>query len=131
MGTSTNKKLVLQFNCGAGQIRANLNIHNHSQQATEIALRQLKSFLVAAGHPNPDKPGDVDTLTGLQVGIIVGDGKEYTNKDGKRVTPTEIKKYFEPSKFDDIVVQASPPRGNAASAQAAHDKALMDDDIPF
>lgn len=130
----SDKRLVLTFKAPEGQLRSNLNIHNKSAQATEIALRQLKSFLVSAGHSNPDQPGDVSTLKGLQVGIIVGEGKPYTNKEGNSIVPKEVKRFFPVEKFDDIVVQEQPRRARAASAaqqQSAQNKAMMDDEIPF
>lgn len=129
-----NQKLVLQFQGGGGQIRSSLNIHHvTSPQAQEIALRQLKSFLVCAGHPNPDKPGGVETMEGLEVGVIVGEGKPYTNKEGRVVTPKEVKRFFESSKFDEIEVRSSAaaPRASERQQIAAQNKAMQDDDIPF
>lgn len=134
IGTTPNRKLVLQLNGGGGQIRCTLNIHHTSQQAQDIALRQLKSFLVASGYPTPDRPGDVSSLKGLEVGIIVGEGKQYTNRDGKTITPTEVKRFFEPAKFDEMVVMESRPaasRLNGSQQQAVQNTAMMDDEIPF
>ena len=118
---TNNKKLVLSFEDegGLGDIRQNLNIHHKSQQAQEIALRQLKSFLIASGHPNPDKPDDVQSLIGLRCQIVVGDGKPYTNKDGQNVQYTEIK-YFNP--VDGVVTD---------SANTKETPEKLDDDIPF
>jgi hypothetical protein len=47
-----NRKLVCDFQAedGSGEIRFNFNIHHTSEQAQDIGKRQLKSFLVAAGH---------------------------------------------------------------------------------
>ena len=130
-----NRKLVIQLSevNGLGEIRANMNIFHSNKDAQEIGLRQLKSFLTAASHPNPDKPGDVETMKSLEVGIIVGEGKSYTNQDGRRVTPSEVKKFFPVEQFDKIQVKVG-----VANAQAAHDRAMgpaaskdLDDDIPF
>jgi len=98
----------------------NFNIVHTNSQAQEIGMRQLKSFLVAGNHPNPDKPGDVGTLKNLECKIIVGMGKPWINRDNVEVTTSEIKKFMATNE------QASTP---TASAQApAKD---LDDEIPF
>ena len=58
IGETKNRKLVADFVDvdGSGDIRVNFNIVHTSDQAQEIGRRQLKSFLIAANHPNPDKP---------------------------------------------------------------------------
>ena len=116
VGDSNNRKLVLLFvdDGGAGQIRANLNIAHTSAQAQEIARRQLKSFLVAAGHKNPDQPGDVESMQGLKCEIVVGLAKPWTNRDGETIKDMKEVKYFNPL----------PNSGGEESAN-------LDDDIPF
>jgi hypothetical protein len=113
---TNNKKLVLNFvdNDGQGEIRANLNISHTSAMAQDIARRQLKSFLESSGHPTPDKPGDVATLTGLQCKIKVGKQKPWTNKEGNKVEGHEVK-YF------------NPLEGGTKSDTTKD----MDDEIPF
>ena len=113
---TNNKKLVLNFvdEDGAGELRANLNISHTSQQAQDIARRQLKSFLESAGHANPDKPGDVATLVGLTCKIKVGKAKPWTNRDGKLIEGVEIK-YFNP-------IEGKENSGDASK---------LDDEIPF
>ena len=83
-------------------------------------MRQLKSFLVAGNHPNPDKPGDVGTLKNLECKIIVGMGKPWINRDNVEVTTSEIKKFMATNE------QASTP--NASAQAPAKD---LDDEIPF
>ena len=122
IGSTSNKKLVADFvdAAGTGDIRMNFNIVHTNSQAQEIGMRQLKSFLIAGSHPNPDKPGDVGTLKNLECKIIVGMGKPWINRDNVEVTTSEIKKFMATNE------QASTP---TASAQApAKD---LDDEIPF
>lgn len=80
---------------GAGDITTNFNVANPSAEAVRIGLSQLKGFLISAGHPNPDKPGDITSLKGLKCSIVVGMGKPWTNRDGKKVRTSEIKKFGE------------------------------------
>lgn len=51
------------------KIFTNFNVRNKNEQAVSIGLGQLKSLLVAANHPNPDKLGSVTELCGLTVGV--------------------------------------------------------------
>ena len=91
-----------------GDINANFNLVNKNPQAVDIGKRQLKSLLIAAQHPNPDKPGDVASLKNLELAVVVGDGKPFTGDDGKERTQTEVKVY--------------KPYGEAKE---------LDDEIPF
>jgi hypothetical protein len=79
---------------GHGDIRHIFNVHHQSEQAQEIGLRQLKGFLEVSGHPNPDRPGDVASLVGLECVIVVGMGRPWTDRDGKSRQNTEIKKFM-------------------------------------
>ena len=91
-----------------GDINANFNLVNKNPQAVDIGKSQLKSLLIAAQHPNPDKPGDVASLKNLELAVVVGDGKPFTGDDGKERTQTEVKVY--------------KPYGEAKD---------LDDEIPF
>ena len=90
------RRLVCDFvdENGEGDIRHSFLLVHDSDKAVEIGMRQLKSFLIAAKHPNPDKPGDVATLKNLACGIVVGEGKPWTDKDGQQRTSTEVKSFF-------------------------------------
>ena len=57
--TTGGKKVSLRFeaNDGSGQVWCNLNVVNKSKMAQDIGRRQLKSYLMAMGHPTPDLPG--------------------------------------------------------------------------
>ena len=121
VGNTQNKKLVVTFTDvdGSGDIRMNFNIAHSNEVATDIARRQLKSFLVAANHPSPNQPNDVSTLDSLECKIAVGDGKPWINSMGQEVTSTEIKKFM-------------PTTAASAASAAAKPKAeIADDEIPF
>ena len=122
IGSTTNKKLVAYFadEAGTGDINMNFNIVHSNSQAQEIGMRQLKSFLVAGDHPNPDKPGDVGSLKNLECKIIVGMGKPWINRDNVEVTTSEIKKFM----------ALDEHAASAASSKKAPAKDL-DDEIPF
>ena len=109
------KQLALSFESedGTGMIRQFLNIINPSEQAQNIAQRQLKTFLTVAGHPSPDRPGDINSLKGLRCKITVGDGKPWTGDDGQERSYKEVKRYL--------------PVTSTASVEAD----TLDDEIPF
>lgn len=117
IGETRNRKLVADFVDvdGTGDIRVNFNILHHSEQAQEIGRRQLKSFLIAAEHPNPDKPGDVEKLKHLQCKVIVGMGKPWKGSDGVERQTSEVKKFL-------------PIADKSAELKESKD---FDDDIPF
>jgi hypothetical protein len=90
------RRLVCDFTDenGEGDIRHSFLLVHDSDKAVEIGMRQLKSFLIAAKHPNPDKPGDVATLKNLTCGIVVGEGKPWQDKEGAMRSSTEVKTFF-------------------------------------
>lgn len=113
------KMLSCQFESvdGNGNINCNFNMANKNPQAVEIGMRQLKTFLTAGGHANPDKPGDISTLVGLQCVVIVGDGKPWKGEDGMMRTSSEVKNF---------------KGGSAQSTGTTEDKKNdLDDEIPF
>ncbi len=122
IGTTANKKLVADFvdAAGTGDIRMNFNIVHANPQAQEIGMRQLKSFLIAGKHANPDRPNDVASLKNLECKIIVGMGKPWINRDNVEVTTSEIKKFM----------AVEEEAASAASTATPPTKAL-DDEIPF
>lgn len=69
-----------------------------SPKATEIGREELKSLLVWGGHPNPNHPGDVASIVGLKVGVIVR-ANEYV-KDGEKRTGSEIARFIDPADID-------------------------------
>lgn len=105
-----------------GDIRMNFNVFHSNAQAQEIGLRQLKTFLVAAGHKNPDRPGDISSLRGLRCGIVVGLGKPWTDKDGKRRQNSEVKQFY-PADSDGPNISEAP-----ATAKRGPE---LNDAVPF
>jgi len=91
-----------------------------SDEATGYGLQRLKKMLVAMGHPNPDKPGDIATLRGREIGVVV---KEDTyEKDGEKRKGSKVNYYITP---DEIKGTSSA----ASSSGSGFDN--MPDDIPF
>ena len=82
---------------------SDFNVVNGNPKSVEIGKAQFKSLLECSKHPNPDKPNDITTLTGLRVQIDVKMGN--VRKDGK-VFP-EIKSFAvvgdTPKAIDDII----------------------------
>jgi hypothetical protein len=73
--------------------------HKSSPQAQDIGRRRMKLLLQCAGHPNPDRPGRVESIEGLTVGVDVGPGDLYTDKTTGRAMegnpkPREYSPYF-------------------------------------
>lgn len=115
--TSTGGKMVVvDFSSvdGHGDIRMNFNVVNKNPQAVEIGMRQLKSFLVAGGHKNPDKPEDISTLKGLKCKVVVGMGKPWQDSDNNTRQSPEIKVFQ--------ALEGEAEKGG---------KEKMDDEIPF
>lgn len=84
---------------GEGVISHWINMHIvGSPKASEIGREELKSLLVWGGHPNPNHPGDVASIVGLTVGVIVK-AKEYT-KDGEERTGSVISRFIDPADID-------------------------------
>lgn len=129
-------QIKLVDEAGNGDITTNFNVMNPSADAVRIGLSQLKGFLVAANHPNPDKPGDITSLVGLTCAIGVGMGKPWTNQDGKKVKTSEVKRFME---YGSEV--AGPTPGAQAYEEVGSNvvngkfggsrNGTLDDEIPF
>lgn len=120
VGDTANRKLVAEFAAddGSGTIRHNFNIHHTNQQAQEIGLRQLKTFLVSSNHPSPDKPGDVETMKGLKCKVYVGMGKPWRDRNGVERQNSEVKRFM-------------PVESASAGSKSAEPKKDFEDPIPF
>lgn len=59
-------------------------MQNSNPKAVEIGLQKLKRFLVEAQHPNPDKPGDIQSLVGLKVVVNLKRGDDFVTDAGER-----------------------------------------------
>jgi hypothetical protein len=70
----------------------NINVRNKNPQATEIGMSQLKSLLVCAGYPTPDKLSGIGELNGLTVGVKT---KVKTDEYGEKA---EVSYFYEPKK---------------------------------
>lgn len=66
----------------------NFNIQNPSEDATKIGKANLKGFMVAAGHKNPDVLRDVNELIGLRVVATL-----IIKKDPNWGEGNQVKKY--------------------------------------
>lgn len=118
VGDTNNRKLVADFSAEDGAtIRHNFNVFHSNEQAMEIGLRQLKTFLVSANHPSPDKPGEVESMKGLKCKVYVGMGKPWRDRNGVERQNTEVKRF--------MPIEESTPQ--SASAE----KKDFDDAIPF
>lgn len=51
------------------KVWAQINVANANPKAEEIGKSQLKSLLICAAYPNPDKLDSVTSLCGLTVGV--------------------------------------------------------------
>jgi hypothetical protein len=120
IGESTNKRVVADFEDvdGTGDIRMNFNVFHSSEKAQEVGQRQLKSFLVASQHPNPDKPEDVSTLVSCKVSV--GMGKPWKDNQGNERQQTEIKRF---APIDSAKSSGKDKKPSTPSE--------LDDEIPF
>jgi hypothetical protein len=71
---------------------AQINVKNANPKAAEIGMSQLKSLLVCASYPNPDKLDSVTSLCGLTVGVKT---KVKTDEYGEKA---EVSYFYEPKK---------------------------------
>ena len=82
------------------------------RRGTEIGQKRLKSILTHGGHPNPDNPGDINTLLGLEVGVRLayprddnGNRTEW-ERNGKsgleQAQPLEFGAFYTPVAYDQV-----------------------------
>lgn len=110
-----------------------INVHNPNKKATEIGLARLKSLLTFAGHPSPDKPGDIKSLLGLKVGVRVEQGESWQDKDGNvrpgGGQPRNNGAYFALDGTVELGEVEAPQM--AAPSKPASSGSMPDDSIPF
>jgi hypothetical protein len=98
-----------------------------SKDAQEIGRRRLKAILTYGHHPNPDNPGDINSLKGLRIGVNVDEGEDYTNDAGETKKgankPRKYGAYFDAAELGGTQTPAP------AAAPAA--RPAPNDDIPF
>ena len=72
------------------KIFSQFNIKNQNPEAVAIGLKQLKTMLVKANHPNPEKV-KLDEITGLTVGV-----KTKITKSDEYGDKAEVHYFFSP-----------------------------------
>ena len=125
---------------GHGDIVDYIMVHtNHStkghQDSVTYGRDKLKSLLTFAKHPTPDRPGDVGSLVGLKVGVLVNDAP-YKDADGNERNGSEVRSFgafFPVEDFDKVPTPATRPVAVPASTAGAPaaGRTALDDDIPF
>lgn len=77
------KMMVVELKGGGGQVVYDrINVVNKNPEAVKIGHSRLKHLLEMAGHPNPNRPQDINTIKGLSVGIHVVIGDDWTDDEG-------------------------------------------------
>lgn len=108
-----------------GYVQDFINVKNKSEQAQEIGRRRLHTLLHEAGHPNPDKPGDIKSLEGLAVGVVVEQGEDWVDDKGETRSgggkPARGKCYYAVEGGGQPKEPSQPGGGSAGD----------DDEIPF
>lgn len=115
---------------GRGRITINFNLKNPSTDAVRIGRSQLKTFLTHGGHPNPNKPNDLNGYNGLRVAFAVKEDGDYTDRNGVIRTSYAIDYFMKPIPG----LKTGPSGGDVPTAQAAHStnpSRDLDDEIPF
>lgn len=131
------KTLELNFldTSGNGEIKDWINLKNSNADAERIGLQKLKALLIAAHHPNPNRPGDVKTLVGLTVGVRVEQGEDWVDTSTGQTKPGGGKvrrngAYFDPSSGE-FVLGPSPEAARKPAAKTGGRQSFMGDEIPF
>jgi hypothetical protein len=55
----------------------------NAKKAVEIGLERLKALLTCGGHPSPNNPGDIRTLNGLVVAVLLEQSEDWTDDKGQ------------------------------------------------
>lgn len=114
----------------------NIHLPGKNPRAEEIGRERLKSLLVAAGHPNPNRPGDIRTLIGLQVMVNVEQGEDYRDsrtgevrRGGGQVVEKNSSVPY--SKVESGIDSSPSTQAYVAAAQPQPQSQGFDDKIPF
>lgn len=119
-------KVVFVADDMSGEITNYFNVAHKNEDTQRIGREQLKGLLVAAGHPNPDQPGDITSLLKLKVGVRVVE--EPYMKDGQQRMGSAVAGFFAPS---DYAKQAPVPLGPTTAPASGGGVSAMKDDLPF
>lgn len=139
------KGVVVEFKDegGGGTCDTFLNIVNPNEEAQRIGRGQLKALLIAGGHPNPDRPGDINSLKGLRVGVRIEQGDPWTDKNGNtRPGGGRVRRsgaFFDPASNEVLGphpvqqqrAQGNPYGGGGRSGQTSGGAYSLNDEIPF
>ncbi len=107
---------------GEGSIKTWINLTSQNAEATRIGRSELKTMLHFAGHPNPDRPGDVSTIKGLKVGVLIRANnykKDGVDKEGVEVAAFIDKHEVSPETYTPTLPPIKKKEDN------------FGDDIPF
>lgn len=83
-GSGNHVKILMEGIDTAGTQQVSFNIEHQNPEAMKIGQQQLKTFLIAAGHPNPNNPANIHSLRGLRLKLIVEENGTYQGNDGKQ-----------------------------------------------
>lgn len=125
----TGHALAVEFQAvdGTGSVEDFINLNNRNDMAERIGKERLKALLIAAKHPNPNRPGDVKSLIGLEVGVHVEEGESWVNAEGKTVPgggkPRKSGAYYK--------VGSEAPAGGGTNGGGYGGYGDLNDDIPF
>ena len=95
-GDGRYAKIKLDSVNGHGSVIDRFNLENKNAEAVAIGLKKLKLFLLAANHPNPNKPGDIASLYNLKVIVMVKPGNSYLNNSGIQTQGRNMVDYYKP-----------------------------------
>lgn len=108
---------------GGGAITDWINVNlPGKEEATRIGREQLKALLTHGGHATPDKPGDIRSMKGLIVGVVVVE-ESYTDNAGQAKKGSSVSGYVAPTDVD--------PDFKRGSAGGGGGQADLDDEVPF
>lgn len=138
-GTMVELKLV---DSTGRSIQHWINVHvPSSAEATRIGRGELLALTTYGGHPTPDKPGDINTLKGMKVGVVVV-AEDFTDRKTGEVRPgSEVSGYIPVAQAEEMAKNNPPPNlGKRAKNQGGQGgqsgggqkyNADLDDEIPF
>ena len=119
-------QVYVNMSCDDGMIRMWINVHTPSSEAaTRIGREQLKALCTFGGHSNPDKPGDISSLIGLEPGIRVVDESFKDKTTGEDRAGTKVSGFIDPKSVPKGLVSSSPSQPSVSTSKD------LDDDIPF
>lgn len=75
-------ELRLEALDGSGYQNATFNTKNSNPEAVRIGLEKFKGFLIAANHPNPDRPQSLQSIIGLKLRLVVEQNGFWKDEHG-------------------------------------------------